>query len=150
LKVDPGHLKVCNIPEPRTGLEIKFSLRFTAAMALAGRDTSNDSVYTDALTSEPELVSLRDKVVVETFRHAHNSAAEVVVKLRDGREVRETLDVGIPMTDLDAQWARLESKFRALVTPILGGERTEKLIAVCRDLDNVEDVGEVTKLTVKN
>lgn len=150
LKVDPGHLKVCNIPEPRTGLEIKFSLRFTAAMALAGRDTSNDSVYTDALTREPELVALRDKVVVETFKHAHNSAAEVVVRLRDGREVSETLDVGIPMTDLDAQWARLESKFRALVTPILGGERTEKLITVCRNLDNVEDVGEVTKLTVRN
>lgn len=150
LKVDAGHLKVCNIPEPKSGLEIKFSLRFTAAMALAGRDTSNDGVYTDALTREPELVALRDKVVVETRRHDHHSAAEVVVKLRDGREISETTDVGIPMTDLDAQWARLESKFRALVSPILGEERTGKLAQLCRNLDNVEDIGEVMKLTVKN
>ena len=150
LRVDPGHLKVCNIAEPKTGLEIKFSLRFTAAMALAGRDTSNDAVYTDALTREPELVALRDKVVVETRHHDHNSAAEVVVTLRDGRALGETTDVGIPMTDLDAQWARLEAKFRALVGPILGEARTSRLAALCRDLDSVEDIGEVMRLTVKN
>ena len=119
-------------------------------MALAGRDTSNDGVYTDALTREPELVALRDKVAVETRHHDHHSAAEVVVKLRDGRELSETTDVGIPMTDLDAQWAKLESKFRALVSPILGEERTARLAQLCRTLDSVEDVGEVMKLTVKN
>ena len=37
LHVDPGHLKVCNIPVPTSGLEIKFSIRHLSGMALDGR-----------------------------------------------------------------------------------------------------------------
>ncbi|QQS14097.1 MAG: MmgE/PrpD family protein [Rhodospirillales bacterium] len=150
LRIDEGHLKVCGIPEPRTGLEIKFSLRFTAAMALAGRDTANDSVYTDELANDPALAALRDKVAIETRRHDRHSAAEVVMRLRDGREVSETTDVGEPMADLDAQWHKLAAKFRALVAPVLGAERTERLVAACRDLDSVEDLGAFMAMTTRH
>ena len=46
VQVDKGHFKVCNILEPQTGLEAKFSLRFTVAMTLAGVDTSSASATT--------------------------------------------------------------------------------------------------------
>ena len=36
LRIDSGADKVCNIPNPTTGLEAKFSLRQTVAMALTG------------------------------------------------------------------------------------------------------------------
>ena len=39
LRLDETCDRVCNIPAPRTGLEAKFSLRLTTAMALAGVDT---------------------------------------------------------------------------------------------------------------
>ena len=64
INVDEGHLRVANIPEPCTGLEAKFSLRFTAAMALAGVDTSSIDIFTDELTQDPVLAALRDKVTV--------------------------------------------------------------------------------------
>ena len=43
VRVDPASDKVCNIGDPRTGLESKFSLRPTVAMALAGVDTAGSS-----------------------------------------------------------------------------------------------------------
>src|SRR6201996_9169995 len=39
LSLDETCDRICNIPAPRTGLEAKFSLRLTTAMALAGVDT---------------------------------------------------------------------------------------------------------------
>ncbi len=40
LHIDRGADAVCNIAVPRTGLEAKFSLRLTVALALAGIDTA--------------------------------------------------------------------------------------------------------------
>ncbi len=42
-------LKVCDIKEPRTGLEVKFSYVHLAAMTLQRIDTSADTTFTDAL-----------------------------------------------------------------------------------------------------
>ena len=36
LHVQAGHLKICGIAQPKTGLEVKFSLRMMAALVLAG------------------------------------------------------------------------------------------------------------------
>jgi 2-methylcitrate dehydratase PrpD len=58
LRVAPGHLDVCNIQEPRTGLEAKFSLRFTAALSLVTGQTGEDA-FTDGAVSQAGLVQMR-------------------------------------------------------------------------------------------
>ncbi len=45
VQVPPTFLTVCNIQEPKTGLESKFSLRAVAAMALLGDDTHDIGAY---------------------------------------------------------------------------------------------------------
>ena len=45
IHVDKGHLRVCNIQEPKSGLEAKFSLRLTAAMALCDLDTASIELF---------------------------------------------------------------------------------------------------------
>ena len=62
LHVNPGHLKICGIEAPKTGLEIKFSLHMMAAMALAGVDTASESTYTDEMAARADLVALRNTV----------------------------------------------------------------------------------------
>ena len=58
LRIDAGADKVCNIENPTTGLEAKFSLRQTVAMALTGVDTANLNSYNDAVTQEPRIKAL--------------------------------------------------------------------------------------------
>lgn len=122
LRVADGHLKVCNIADPTTGLEIKFSLRHTAAMALAGIDTRVAGSYSDAMALRPDLAALRARVEVETQPAARTMAtgAEAVIETVDGLTVTNAFDVGIPATDLDDQEARLVAKFHALADPVLG------------------------------
>ena len=139
IRVDPGHFKVCNIQEPATGLEAKFSLRFTAAMALAGLETAGIGAFTDELTTDGRLVALRDRVQVR----AHDTPTPdsiVTIRTGDGAEYTKACNVAIPMTDLDAQWHRLEAKFETLVEPSLGANAAAGLIDDCRRLDEIEDL----------
>src|SRR5580692_4828297 len=62
LKLHFGTDKVCNIPAPTDGLEAKFSLRQTVAMALSGIDTASLGAYSVATATDPTLVALRERV----------------------------------------------------------------------------------------
>ena len=140
--VDEGHLWVCNIAQPVSGLEAKFSLRFTVAMALAGVDTSSIDIFTDDLTQDPQLIAFRDRVSVVTHP-SPNPASIVTITTDDAQQFQHATNVGIPMRDLDAQWQKLVHKFRSLVTPRLGVTRTEKIIDLCLNLetqDNLTDL----------
>ncbi|MBM4203969.1 MAG: MmgE/PrpD family protein [Gammaproteobacteria bacterium] len=99
ITVNEGHFGVCNILNPHTGLEAKFSLRFTAAMAMAGEHTSGIDAYTDDLTTRRELTALRDRITVNAW---DSPRAESRVRLNvRGEWLEEDCNVGIPMTDLD-------------------------------------------------
>lgn len=145
VQVDPGHFRVCNIQAPTTGLEAKFSLRFTVAMTLAGVDTSSIDIFTDALTQDPQLVAFRDKVTVvahgeDNAETIANSDTLVTIETNDGEVFAQDFNVAVPMRDLQGQWAKLERKFRALVTPRLGQQQAAHIVDLCRRLEQVEDL----------
>ena len=145
IRVDRGHLKVCNIPEPNTGLEAKFSLRLTAAMALSGVNTASIDVFTDELASNGELTALRDRVSV--CAHTERNPNSVVnIRTQDGSNHTEACNVAIPMTDLDAQWRKLETKFRALVAPRLGETAADAIIEACHGLEQADSVAPLMQL----
>lgn len=145
ITVNEGHFGVCNIEEPSTGLEAKFSLRFTAAMALAGLDTGSIDIFTDELTERPELVALRDKTTV--LAHLEPRAeSRVAITTRDGRTLSREENVAIPLRDLELQWRKLETKFRTLVDPLLGSNTSEQLIAWCKELETHENLSEFWSL----
>lgn len=120
-------LPVCNIAEPATGLEGKFSLRATTAMALLGDDTTAMAAYADSRMVDAALVDLRDRVVVVPDEHRVGTRSKVVVVDRSGRRLEVEDDTGRPADDLDLQWDRLSSKFRALAAPVIGASRAEQL-----------------------
>jgi 2-methylcitrate dehydratase PrpD len=137
ITVNEGHFGVCNIQNPQTGLEAKFSLRFTAAMAMAGEDTAGIDAYTDSLTARPELTALRDRITVNAW-DTPRVESRVRLNVR-GEWLEECCNVGIPMTDLDLQWTRLVSKFHALVDPLLGADRARQIVQLCRTFESVDN-----------
>src|SRR5262245_30714867 len=149
LSVDEGHLRVCNIEKPQTGLEVKFSLRATNALALLGENTANDATYSDTTAKRGEVVDLIRKIDVATWKKPSHTLSEVAVQLNDGRVVRKEFDVGIPMTDLAAQGASLTQKFLGLAEPAIGAARAKQVAEISGKLDSVKDVGEVMTLVAK-
>lgn len=138
VKVPAGHLGVCNIQAPATGLECKFSLRMTTALALCGEDTFQEQLFSDATARRPDLVALRERVTIDPTQVGRGCV--VTVRLKDGREVVRTGDVSQPLRDLEAQQAKLERKFRHLATPALGAARADEVMALTRALDQQPDL----------
>ncbi|MBT5299137.1 MAG: MmgE/PrpD family protein [Rhodospirillaceae bacterium] len=138
--VDAGHGKVCDIPEPTTGLEVKFSIRHMIAMALAGEDTAAMETYSAEFANRDDLVDLRRKVQVETRTHDSRHAAEIVIDLNDGRSLVQFYDVGVPADDVDGQEQRLIAKFHQLAEPVIGKERAEETVALVQALDGAESI----------
>ncbi|HEY3190009.1 MAG TPA: MmgE/PrpD family protein, partial [Solirubrobacteraceae bacterium] len=145
LRVDPSLLAVCDVAEPRTGLEGKFSLRATTAMALLGDDTADPATFTDARMADPGLVCLRDRVTVVPVVGTGATRTTVTVHTGSGRLEAEA-DTGIPAADLRAQRERLETKFLALATPVLGRTRAEALAAAALGAHELSDAAELVRL----
>lgn len=141
--VAPGHLSVCCIPEPRTGLEVKFSLAHIAALALAGYPTASIGTYTQEIARHPDLLRLRQKVRISGTGPLGN-LARITVNTRQGTRFTAEADIDRPYASLDEQTKVLEEKFRALVRPVIGAEKTEYLLDRIHGIPALHDVAAIT------
>ena len=146
LSVNRGSARICNIASPADGLEAKFSLRQTVAMALAGIDTARLDAYSTATATDPALVALRERVALDFRDDCGEAAAELAVTLRDGRTLRASHDAGIPSADIAEQGARLAGKFDALAIPVIGAARARELQAAIAGLDDLADTAALARL----
>ncbi|WP_157933799.1 MmgE/PrpD family protein [Alloalcanivorax mobilis] len=149
VRVPPGHLRVCNIENPQTGLQGKFSLRMTAALAFLRRGTG-ESMFTDRMARDADIIAVRDKVRVEAVDTlANNYSSEVSVVLTNGDTVTGHGDVSRPASGqgLAEQWRRLSDKFLALATPVIGAHRAHTLLTGVAALHDSGDIGELLSLT---
>jgi 2-methylcitrate dehydratase PrpD len=149
LSLDKSCDRVCNIPAPTDGLEAKFSLRHTVAMALAGVDTASLGAYSRETAGDPVLVQLRDKLALDFHEGWPQAKAELKVALTDGRMLKTSHDAGIPSGDIAGQRERLVAKFDALAEPVLGAGRTRELRAAILALDTLANVSALANLAGK-
>ena len=146
VRVHPTLFGVCNIQEPKTGLEAKFSLRATTAMALLGEDTSNLETFSDANVTEAHVVSLRDRVRIVGAEKTPSTHATVVVK-SNGRIFQAESDSGQAASDLVAQRENLTRKFMALTVSILGRRDAEALASAALNADQLASASKLIDLT---
>ena len=144
--VAPALLGVCNIAEPRTGLEGKFSLRATTALALLGVDTADLATYSDARMADPALVRLRDRVRIATDERLSSTRARVAVTT-GGRRTEAEADTGTPAADLAEQRRRLRMKFDALALPVLGERGAAELGEAALSIDRLPSAATLVALT---
>ncbi len=150
IEVESGSERMCNIAEPNTGLQAKFSLRMCAALALAGEDTSDPATYLDAMTKCADLIALRDRVEMRFMPDSWpRMLARAQIETFDGRLLEAQYDSGIPQADLALQGARLKKKFMSLVTPILGESRSSQISQTIQSLEKLEDIGTLMSLLRK-
>lgn len=136
VRVEKTNDAVCNIQQPATGLEAKFSVRFVTALGLADADTSDLAIYNEKTAATPALVSLRDRITVEIVEGRPVMQTDLIVELSDGRTVSSTADAGIPSTDYDTQGARVVEKFNRLVPPVLGAAKARSLLEGLESLES--------------
>ena len=146
LSLDRSCDRVCNIPAPTNGLEAKFSLRQTVAMALSGVDTASLGAYSAENARDPALIGLRERIEIDWQDSWPQTLAELEIELGGGNRLTARHDAGIPAADIADQGRRLAAKFDALVEPVLGAPRARELSETIAGLDRLADVAELAKL----
>jgi 2-methylcitrate dehydratase PrpD len=135
LSVADGLLDVCDIAEPTTGTEGKFSVRYATALAIAGHAAGPDD-FTDAAVRRPALVDLAGRVRVRADHHGHAAdPIAVTVHFTDGATEQAKVNPLVPVSDADlgAQWDALAEKATQLAQPVVD-DQTAALFQVIQSL----------------
>ena len=145
LRVHPLALELTGIREPRGGLESKWSIYHSAAVAI--RDGSaGEEQYTDERVRDPDVAALRAKVHATADASLRDDEAHVSIALANGSALEEHIEHATGSADNPLSDHGLEQKFRALADGVLPQARVETLIATCWRVDELGDAAELARL----
>ncbi|MEA3153049.1 MAG: hypothetical protein QOK44_638 [Betaproteobacteria bacterium] len=146
-KVHPLVLELTGKKTPRVGLEGKFSVYHSAAVAII-HGAGGEAEYSDQCVSDPRVTALRDRVTAVVENGMHEDQTRVAIKLKNGETVEKFVEHAIgslarPMSDAD-----LERKFRGLTKGILSDAECDRLITLCWEIGTLKDAGEVARASM--
>ena len=143
--VPPLAVKVAAIPEPRTGLEAKFSAAYCAALALV----HGDAAESDFAEPDPALLPLAARVRPVADPALRIPEARMRVRLADGRVLDEAVKAARGTPGHPVSRPEVEEKLRRLAGVVLPTARVERLLESLRRLSTLPDVSSLLGLTFK-
>ncbi len=141
--VHPLAVKVAAIPEPRTGLEAKFSVAYCAALAL----TRGEASESEFLAPDPDLVGLAGRIRPVADPALGIAEARIRVRLHDGRVLDEVVRAARGTPGRPVSRSEVEEKFRRLAGVVLPAAQVGRLLESLRHLPALPDVGALAALT---
>jgi len=147
LEVHPLVLELTGKKTPRTGLEGKFSVYHSAAVAIIDGG-AGESQYSDDRVRDAVVIRLRDLVNAKVGAGLHEDQARITIRLDDGRVLEKFIQHAIgskarPMSD-----AALEAKFRGLTEGVLSNDETDRLIERCWKIETMSDIADLARAAV--
>ncbi|MBV8170175.1 MAG: MmgE/PrpD family protein, partial [Alphaproteobacteria bacterium] len=133
LVVHPIVLELTAKRVPRTGLEGKFSTFHSAAVALVDGD-AQEAQYSDARVRDPVVAGLTARVHATGSPTLGREAATLTITLRDGRVLKEHVEHAVGSLEFPMSDAQMDAKVLGLAVEVIGKEKAESLIALCRSL----------------
>lgn len=148
LRVNPITTRITGIERPVTGLQSKFSLYHSAAVACLD-GTAGDAQYTDARATNPEVVALREKVSVEVAPDFGRDQAQVTITLKNGAQLQSHIAHASGTRDNPMTDEAVKAKFMTNAEPVIGNTNAARLIDGIWQLDKSMDVLDLLCLTAK-
>lgn len=147
LDVHPLVLELTGKKTPQSGLEGKFSVYHSCAVAIV-HGAAGEAQYSDACVRDPRVVALRERVHATVDPAMHEDQARIRIRLTDGRVLDRSIEHAVgslarPMSDAD-----LEAKFRGLVLEHLGAARTHALLDMVWRVETLVDAGTLARAAV--
>ena len=147
LRVHPLVLELTGKKTPMKGLEGKFSVYHSAAVALL-RGVVGQREYSDEAVRDPAVMALRDRVTATADASVREEEVHARVVLASGRAVEKRVEhvVGSlenPLTDRD-----LETKFRGQAEGVLSEAEIRNLLSLCWSVASIPDAAAIAKASV--
>ena len=145
VEIAPRWLNVCDIKLPTTGLEIKFSYVFLAAMALRGVNLAAYESYLDKVCEDADLVALASKVSVIGNDKISDSAARVTMHRKDGDARSQYFDLLKPIDP-----AHLSKRLQGKAASLIRSHTADDLWLLIDSLEGVSAHDLAAKLQMNN
>ncbi|KAM0380239.1 hypothetical protein ACHAO7_003730 [Fusarium culmorum] len=131
-------------PEPKTGLEGKFSVYHAAAVALLYGEATPKQ-FTDEAVQNKTVIALREKVHVTKDDKVSDHEAFVAVEFENGEKMEVHVEncIGSYKNPLDAEY--LQKKFVDHVSTQIGEKRAKKALKAFVGIANSTDVGRIAQ-----
>lgn len=140
IRANPIVLELTGNRAPASGLEGKFSVYYSVAIAMLDGEASPRQ-YTDDLVEDPRVRALQRRIEVRADSQFRPDEAEVQVILANGRRLARHVEhtrgsLANPLSDED-----LVNKFLNLAEPVVGISRARALAQTVQSLEAVRDMG---------
>jgi 2-methylcitrate dehydratase PrpD len=145
LRVHPLALKLTGIRSPRSGLESKWSIYHSAAVALC-HGAAGEAQYTDAKVHDADISRVRDRVIAEADAGIRDDEALVAVTLMDGRRLEAHVAHTLGSLDNPMNDRQLNAKFHELACGALDEQAREALLNACWAVEALPDAAEIARL----
>jgi 2-methylcitrate dehydratase PrpD len=148
IRANPLVLELTGKKEPRNGLEGKFSVYHSAAVAIA-RGYAGPAEYSDEAVNDPAVVSLRRLVTVRVEDAVHSDEAFVTLATADGRTLEKHVEHAIGSMERPLSDSELDVKYRQLCKTVLPKSQLEELLSRAWNLESNPDAAELPRLGAK-
>jgi len=130
--------------DPQTGLAGKFSIPYCVANALLRSDTGTKA-FTDEKVNDPQVKEFMKKISLA--RNDDFVLVEAIIDLETttGKMYTRELDVMKDIPGLETKREKITAKFLDLSDAYLGNEKAEKMVAAINNLDQMENVQQLTE-----
>ncbi|MDA0206141.1 MAG: MmgE/PrpD family protein [Acidobacteria bacterium] len=149
LRVNPYVLSLTGKKTPQTGLEAKFSLYHSAAVAILF-GAASPKQYTDDVAQDPAVIALRDRVRAEVDEAITEEQAEATITLKSGAKLHKRIEHAVGSSENPLSNVDLETKFRDLAAGVLPEAKITRLIDLCWKVESLNDVTELTNAAARS
>ena len=144
LLVNPLVLELTGKKTPKEGLEGKFSIYHSVAVAII-EGAGGEKQFSDRAVRDANVVALRGKVMPVVVNSVKPEQVDMTVVLVDGRKLNKRIEHAIgsvekPMTD-----SMLEAKFSDLADGILPANQVRALMTECWNIEKLSNAAELAK-----
>jgi 2-methylcitrate dehydratase PrpD len=144
IRAHPLVLRLTGQTTPTTGLEGKFSVYHSAAVALV-RGYAGPKEYTDEAVRDPRVTALRQRVRVHVDPAVHEDEAFVTVTLRGGRALEKHVRHAVGSRHQPLSNADLERKSRKLAEEVLPATQAARVLEMAWKVEGLSDTAELAR-----
>jgi len=147
LRVHPLVLELTGKKTPMRGLEGKFSVYHSAAVALL-RGVVGQREYSDEAVRDPEVMALRDRVTATVDPGVREEEVFARVVLASGRSLEKHIEHVVGSLENPLSDGDLETKFRGQADSVLSASQAQELLSLCWSVASLPSAAAIAAASV--
>ncbi len=148
LRVHPLVIELTGKKTPQNGLEGKFSVYHSVAIAIID-GAAGERQYSDRAVLDPRTIELRDKVATTVDPAVKSDQVDMTITLKDGRKLHKFIEHAIGSSEVPMTDAQLVAKFTDLADGILPAAQTRALIDMCWKVEQLPGAASIATAAVQ-